>query len=49
MDMEIHLTNEDFDFSKISISQPSAIQGGAYITKIKYNNNPLYSIISPNI
>lgn len=42
MEPEIYMTNNDFDFSKISISQPSAIQGGAYITKIKYDNNPLY-------
>jgi hypothetical protein len=34
--------NNQFDFSKITISQPSAIQGGAYFTKIKYNGQPLF-------
>ena len=42
MEQEIHFTNKDFDFSKITISQPVAVQGGAYFTKIKYDNNPLY-------
>ena len=42
MEQEIFFTNKDFDFSKITISQPVAVQGGAYFTKIKYDNNPLY-------
>ena len=42
MEQKIYDTDNDFDFTKISISQPSAIQGGAYITKIKYDENPLY-------
>ena len=42
MDQEIYFTNKDFDFSNITISQPVAVQGGAYFTKIKCNNNPLY-------
>jgi len=42
MEQEIHFTNKDFDFSDITISQPVAVQGGAYFTKIRYNNNPLY-------
>jgi len=31
-----------FDFSKISLGQPSSIQGGAYFTKILYDGKPLY-------
>ena len=34
--------NESFDFSKISLAHPASIQGGAYFTKIEYNNKPLY-------
>ena len=42
MEQEIHFTNKDFDFSSLSISQPIAVQGGAYFTKIKYDSNPFY-------
>ena len=42
MAQDIHFINKDFDFSKITISQPVAVQGGTYFTKIKYNNEPLY-------
>jgi hypothetical protein len=42
MEQEIHFTNKDFDFSKLSLSQPIAVQGGAYFTKIKYNSEPFY-------
>ena len=34
--------NELFDFSKLSLAQPSAIQGGAYFTKIEHNKQSLY-------
>ena len=34
--------NESFDFTKLSLAHPSGIQGGAYFTKIEYNNKPLY-------
>jgi hypothetical protein len=34
--------NELFDFSKLSLTQPTGIQGGAYFTKIEYNKKPLY-------
>jgi hypothetical protein len=34
--------NADFDFSKITLAHPVGIQGGAYFTKIEYNNKPLY-------
>lgn len=42
MDHEIFYTDNKFDFSKLSITQPVSIQGGAYFTKIKMNDNPLY-------
>jgi len=34
--------NNLFDFSKVSLAHPVGIQGGAYFTKIEYNNKPLY-------
>jgi hypothetical protein len=34
--------NDDFDFTKLSLAHPNGIQGGAYFTKLLYNNNPLY-------
>ena len=34
--------NENFPFSKLSLTIPSGIQGGAYFTKIQFNNKPLY-------
>jgi hypothetical protein len=34
--------SENFDFSKITLAHPSGVQGGAYFTKIQYNNKPLY-------
>ena len=34
--------NENFDFSKVTLAHPSGVQGGAYFTKIQYNNKPLY-------
>jgi hypothetical protein len=34
--------NESFDFSKLTLAIPSSIQGGAYFTKILYNDKPLY-------
>ena len=46
MEHEIYFTNKDFDFSQISISQPTSVQGGAYFTKIKFNNNSLYIQLS---
>ena len=42
MEQKIYETEDNFDLTKLSISQPSAIQGGAYVTKIKYLDNPLY-------
>ena len=34
--------NKDFDFSRLSLAQPTSTQGGAYFTKIQYNEKPLY-------
>jgi len=34
--------NSTFDFAKLSLGQPVAIQGGAYFTKILYESKPLY-------
>ena len=34
--------NENFQFSKLSLTIPNGIQGGAYFTKIQFNNKPLY-------
>ena len=34
--------SENFDFSKLTLAHPSGVQGGAYFTKIQYNNKPLY-------
>jgi hypothetical protein len=31
-----------FDFTKISLANPSGVQGGAYFTKILHNSKPLY-------
>ena len=39
--------NENFKFDNITLGQPNAIQGGAYFTKILYNNKSLY-IQCPN-
>ena len=33
---------ENFDFSRLTLAHPSGVQGGAYFTKIQYNNKPLY-------
>jgi len=42
MDQEIHFTNNEFDFTQLSISQPISVQGGAYFTKLKMKNDTLY-------
>ena len=42
IEQEIHFTNKEFDFSKLSLSQPIAVQGGAYFTKLKFNSEPFY-------
>ena len=34
--------NTSFDFTKLSLAQPIAIQGGAYCTKLLYDNTPIY-------
>jgi hypothetical protein len=40
--MELNEANNDFDFSQLKLSLPTAIQGGAYFTKYLYNSKPLY-------
>ena len=34
--------NKTFDFLKLSLAHPVSLQGGAYFTKIEFNNKPLY-------
>ena len=34
--------NNDFDFSQLSLGNPTSIQGGAYFTKLSYFQKPLY-------
>ena len=34
--------NENFNFLNLSLAQPVSIQGGAYFTKILFENKPLY-------
>jgi hypothetical protein len=34
--------NDTFDFTTLTLAHPLGIQGGAYFTKIEYNNRPLY-------
>jgi len=34
--------NDKFDFSQISLANPTGIQGGAYFTRIQMHNKPLY-------
>ena len=40
--MNIIHPNNSFDFTKLTLAQPSGLQGGAYFTKINYNQSPLY-------
>ena len=42
MEQEIHFTNNEFDFTQLSLSQPISVQGGAYFTKLKIKNDTLY-------
>ena len=34
--------NSTFDFTKLTLAQPTGIQGGAYFTKLLHNAKPLY-------
>lgn len=34
--------NETFDFTKLTLTQPTVVQGGAYFTRILYGDKPLY-------
>ena len=40
--MNIIEPNSNFDFSKLSLANPSPIQGGSYFTKIMCEDKPLY-------
>ena len=40
--MNIIEPNQDFNFNNLTLSNPIGIQGGAYFTKILYNEKPLY-------
>ena len=39
--MNVHLIGDDFDFSKLSLSAPTGVQGGAYFSKLKYDGDKL--------
>jgi hypothetical protein len=39
---QIYQVNKDFDFSKLTLANPNGLQGGAYFTKLKMDNGPLY-------
>lgn len=41
--------NSDFDFSKITLSHPVSISGGAYFTEILNNNKPLYILTTKSL
>jgi len=38
----IIVPNKSFDFTKLTLAHPVSIQGGAYFTKIEFNQRPLY-------
>ena len=40
--MNIIHPNNSFDFTKLTLAQPSGLHGGAYFTKLNYNQSPLY-------
>tara|TARA_R110002096_G_scaffold370842_1_gene564308 strand:+ start:138 stop:1544 length:1407 start_codon:yes stop_codon:yes gene_type:complete len=40
--MSINQPDNNFDFGSLTLGIPNTIQGGAYFTKIKMNNKPLY-------
>jgi len=40
--MEIHDTNDSFDFNKLILTKPSLISGGNYFIRCLVNNNPVY-------
>lgn len=48
MENVIKPTN-DFDFSKLSLSHPVSITGGAYFTEILNNNKPLYILTTKSL
>ena len=49
MENNIIEPNGSFDFSCLSLTNPTGIQGGAYFTKIENNNKPLYIQTSKSV
>jgi hypothetical protein len=49
MENNIIEPNGTFDFSCLSLTHPTGIQGGAYFTKIENNNKPLYIQTSKSV
>ena len=47
--MKINNINSDFVFSDITLQDPKGVQGGlSYTTKVLFNKEPLFILISPN-
>ena len=40
--MDVYRISEDFDFDNISLTTPTGVQGGAYFSKLKNNNEKLF-------
>ena len=40
-------TNESFDFTTLSLGNPKSLQGGAYFSKVKINNEPQFIFQTP--
>ena len=40
-------TNASFDFSALSLGTPKSLQGGAYFSKVKINNEPQFIFQTP--
>ena len=40
--MEIFTTNDNFDFSKLTMTKPTSIAGGNYFIRCLVNSQPLY-------
>lgn len=41
MSNPLHLTNAEFPFANLSLANPQGLQGGAYFSKIRMNNEPV--------
>jgi len=49
MENNIILMDDHFDDNKITLCNPNGVQGGSYMTKIKYNNNYGLYIQTPKL